>query len=432
MQTLRDCYANINKKSNEDFCLTNSSSNISLPKCSNSKLLSKSTEQLFQCNDMSSTFLNTSQINNVENSDNIRNKICSDNKKVLDKSNSYFELLDNIMSKQNIISPSNNYVNSPVSTKEVDYTTCLSNEHTHTSFRPYSSQTETVQLPITAQITTSDEKDGEQNKSAFEQVIDDPWMDYNDWQPVNISPQYVSPVLLEKNSRVLVNDFEVLSTPQKIVSHINMDLQTSPPTISSNADIVIHQLKNAVTPNKYGSRISTPKSLRRVQSESVIGTNGQITPLPNYSAMKTPDLRKEFDRYGLKDLGRRKGKLILRHIYDVTHPKYDSEEANCVGDSEQYYDSSDSSEPGIPYYEAGDCDELETFSQTNLSNKISVDMGFKDLLRVNEDLHKKILCYEPIWIEELKDNLKQYNVNISMQKLMTFLMINVCHFVQSH
>lgn len=48
-------------------------------------------------------------------------------------------------------------------------------------------------------------------------------------------------------------------------------------------------------------------------------------------------------------------------------------------------------------------------------------MGFKDLLRVNEELHKKILCYEPIWIEELKEDLKQYNVNISMQKLMTFL-----------
>jgi len=277
-----DDYGNINKKTNEDFCSKNSSSNTILPECSNLKLLSKSNEQLFQCNDISSTFLNTTQ-----NSD----KICSDNKNVLDKSSSYFELLDNIMSKQNIISPSHNYVNSPVKIKDVDYTNCLSSNKSHTSFKPYSSHTETVQLPITAQITTSDEKDDEQNKSALEQVIDDPWMEYNDWQPVNISPQYVSPVLLEKNSRALVNDSEVLSTPKKCVSHINMNLQTSPPTISSNGDIVIHQMKNAVTPNKYGSRISTPKSLRRVQSESVIGTNGQITPLPNYSAMKTPDLR---------------------------------------------------------------------------------------------------------------------------------------------
>lgn len=50
-----------------------------------------------------------------------------------------------------------------------------------------------------------------------------------------------------------------------------------------------------------------------------------------------------------------------------------------------------------------------------------METGFKQLLRTNEDLHKKILCYEPIWIEELKEDLKQHNVNISMQKLMTFL-----------
>lgn len=50
-----------------------------------------------------------------------------------------------------------------------------------------------------------------------------------------------------------------------------------------------------------------------------------------------------------------------------------------------------------------------------------MEIGFKQLLDVNEDLHKKILCYEPIWIEELKEHLKQHNVNISMQKLMKFL-----------
>lgn len=52
---------------------------------------------------------------------------------------------------------------------------------------------------------------------------------------------------------------------------------------------------------------------------------------------------------------------------------------------------------------------------------VSVEAGFKQLLRTNEDLHKKILCYEPVWIEELKEDLKQHNVSISIQKLMTFL-----------
>lgn len=50
-----------------------------------------------------------------------------------------------------------------------------------------------------------------------------------------------------------------------------------------------------------------------------------------------------------------------------------------------------------------------------------MEIGFKQLLRVNENLHKKILCYEPIWIEDLKEELKQFNVNIGLQKLMTFL-----------
>ncbi|XP_025205811.1 structure-specific endonuclease subunit SLX4-like [Melanaphis sacchari] len=416
-----DYHPNINTKTNEDFCSSNFSSYTTLPKCSDSKLLP--TEKLFQYNVMSSTFLNTAsctQINNIENNDNIIKNEYSNEKIVLNKPSSDLEPLENIVSKKNVIS-SNNHVNSLVK-EVVDLSTISSSsQYTHTSFTPYSSQVETVKLPIIPEITTSNEKDYGNNESVFEQIIDDPWMDYNDWEPVNISPLNVSPVLLEKNSMVLVNDSEVLTPPKKMMSHINMDLKTSPLNISSNIDAVNHQMTNSVTPNKYGSRINTPKSLRRVQSESIIGTNEQITPLPNYSTMKTPDLRKEFDRYGLKDLGRRKGKLILRHIYDLTHSIHSSKEANSIGESEQFSDSSDSSEPEISYYETGAYDELETFSQTNLSNKTSVDMGFKDLLRVNEELHKKILCYEPIWIEELKEDLKQYNVNISMQKLMTFL-----------
>lgn len=52
---------------------------------------------------------------------------------------------------------------------------------------------------------------------------------------------------------------------------------------------------------------------------------------------------------------------------------------------------------------------------------VPIEMGFIQLLKANKDLHSKILCYQPIWIEELKENLKKYNVSISMQKLMTFL-----------
>lgn len=275
-----------NPKINKELWSTNFSNNVTLPKCSNSKLLSN--EKLLQYNDTSSTFLNTTsctEINNIEKNDNTVNTVKSliyfNEKNVLDNPNKDFEPLENIISKKNVILPS---------TKDfVDLSTiCPSNKYPHTSFKSYSSQVETAQLPITSERITSNEKDDGNNELVFEQIIDDPWMDYNDWLPVNISPRNVSPVLSEKNSMIVVNYSKVLTPPNKM---INMDLQTSPPTISNNIDIVNHQMKNAVTPNKYGSRISTPKNLRRVQSESVIRTNEQITPLPNYSMMKTPDLR---------------------------------------------------------------------------------------------------------------------------------------------
>lgn len=62
---------------------------------------------------------------------------------------------------------------------------------------------------------------------------------------------------------------------------------------------------------------------------------------------------------------------------------------------------------------------------------VSVEMGFKNMLQVNRDLHKQILCYKPICIEELKKDLKIYNVNISIQNLMTFLDDKVTYKMQS-
>ncbi|CAH1726520.1 unnamed protein product [Aphis gossypii] len=182
-----------NPKINKELCSTNFSNNVTLPECSNSKLLSN--EKLFKYNDTSSKFLNTTsctEINNIENNDNtVKSLIYFNEKNVLEKPNSDFESLENIISKKNVMLPSNKDF--------VDLSTiCPSNEYPHTSFKSYSSQIETAQLPITSEKITSNEKDDENNESSFEQIINDPWMDYNDWLPVNISPRNISPVLSEK------------------------------------------------------------------------------------------------------------------------------------------------------------------------------------------------------------------------------------------
>ena len=44
------------------------------------------------------------------------------------------------------------------------------------------------------------------------------------------------------------------------------------------------------------------------------------TPLPDYTAMLSPQLREELTRFGLKAVPRRKATLLLNHIYEKTHP----------------------------------------------------------------------------------------------------------------
>lgn len=229
---------------------------------------------LFECNHSKPS------INNVTNNEN----------KLSYKSISDLTLLEN-NTKTKL--PSNKNDDSLTNTnKVVDLTSCPSIKHIkeQNTFKPISIQVEPLQLSEinnTSKITIPNENIYEQNKSSdFEQKIDDPWIDYNDWLPFTMNSHNVSPILLESEPTVFVDTSEVM-TPKKDVCNVNL-VQT--PTFTNNSYKINSQKKNAVTPNKYGSRLNTPKSLRRVQSESIIGSK-EVTPLPDYSIMKTPDLR---------------------------------------------------------------------------------------------------------------------------------------------
>lgn len=193
-----------------------------------------------------------------------KSSILSNEMDVLNKSNSSLKLLSNALINKSSVLPSKNHNYSFINTKEViDLTSSPTSEYrNHMLIEPVSNQMELVQ-PSEINISNDNEMKNEPN---FEQIIDDPWMDYNDWEPIDINYHNSS----------FVDQKLTLSTTIVTSNHSNQ--------INSNK-------KNIMTPNKYGSRISTPKSFRRIQSESFIGSKEQVTPLPDYSAMKTPDLR---------------------------------------------------------------------------------------------------------------------------------------------
>lgn len=223
--------------------------------------------------------------NLLKSEDNLKSFQYSNN----DNPNSDSKQLENTLIKTSMLSQSNN-CDSHVNTKD---NFDLSNKPTKESIliKSVSIHNEPINEIDginSSKITILNENDHKQNISLYEQIINDPWMDY--WQPATFSPQYISPVLSENNSIISVDKLEVQTPNKKVEFPINLVSPTSA-NISNCTNKINSQNKNALTPNKFGNKVNTPKSLRRVQSESIIGSKEQVTPLPDYSTMKTPDLR---------------------------------------------------------------------------------------------------------------------------------------------
>lgn len=240
-------------------------------------------EQSFQLNNISSEFLdiaNCSQINDADINGQNSNRTLTDKKNDLNIFCSTFKPLENTKENKTLIKLSINNSDLPKTSMEIA-DSCLSDDYINkdASIHPINIQDEQQQIwPY--------ENDHKKDDLIFEQIIDDPWMNY--LQPIKCSPNnFLS------NSLVSSNESEVLTNKKTNNHHTSLDLKKPPSPLptNSNGSKINYQKKNAVTPNKYGSRINTPKSLRRIRSESIIGSKEQVTPLPDYSSMKTPDFR---------------------------------------------------------------------------------------------------------------------------------------------
>lgn len=290
-----------NIKTNKYINSDKSSNEQSLLQIKDFKLLCKPLKQSFQQNNVSSTFLckkSRVEINKINNNDN--SNIFTNENNLLDKHNSDSESIENTILKTGLILPSNSFGDS-LNTKDiVDINSCLPTENIEGALiKPINTHVESIQVSDmnnTSKITIPDENNYDQlDKSGVEQLIDDPWIDYDDYNDLQsnnydfnlINPQHISPISSKNNFEYFENETKE-KTPTKILSHSNLDLQT-PSSISNYSKNTNSQKKNSATPNKYGCIVNTPKSLRKTRSESVIVS--KVTPLPDYSAMKTPDLR---------------------------------------------------------------------------------------------------------------------------------------------
>ncbi|NWV25033.1 SLX4 endonuclease, partial [Origma solitaria] len=204
--------------------------------------------------------------------------------------------------------------------------------------------------------------------------------------------------------------------------------------------------------------------------------NTPVTPMPAYSIMETPQLKKELSRFGVRALPKRQMVLKLKEIFQYTHRVGDSDfedeipysqplpqkspakrprqlkaggaagrnqqERPCVSlaaDGEEIPASQESAGSSVDgsdiSFGSQSCfvngfetcafaseEEEEEFPASQAASREQEKLeAIKCYIRSNTALYNRILFYEPIELADLHAELKQNGIKISKAKLLDFL-----------
>jgi len=267
---------------------------------------------------------------------------------------------------------------------------------------------------------------------------------------------------LESNSQdlgydeeeIIQDDFPAPEIPDDIEYHYDpYEPEDEPPPFIEDA---MGNDEN-IPPANLSENLS-PKTPVREQSKTPVQSRYRtpvaVTPLPDYSAMLTPELRQELKRFGLKAVPRRKACLLLNHIYDQTHPlvpctplprkiikssidiaakkntdvpaKTSHNVADNKDDDDNHSDDDDlTSSQHMPeesiLFEGDDNDDDETEDQLTQNSSATLHEQLTQFVRRRKSLYQSILLYEPLWIGQLLKDIKESGIKCKMPQLQDWL-----------
>ncbi|NXD62411.1 SLX4 endonuclease, partial [Eolophus roseicapillus] len=201
-----------------------------------------------------------------------------------------------------------------------------------------------------------------------------------------------------------------------------------------------------------------------------------VTPMPAYSMMETPQLKKELSRFGVRALPKRQMVLKLKEIFQYTHQDVDSDfedeipfsqpplqkspakrsrqpQANRAGGGKRAKRWSLAADGEEPMFSASQESTVSSLDGSDISfgSQSSFMNGFEACasqseeeeeefpasqaaareeekmeavrcyIRSNTALYNKVLFYEPVELADLHTELKQNGIRISRAKLLDFL-----------
>ncbi|XP_029326617.1 structure-specific endonuclease subunit SLX4 isoform X3 [Mus caroli] len=226
------------------------------------------------------------------------------------------------------------------------------------------------------------------------------------------------------------------------------------------------------TRTRKPDRPETPKGANQKKN---LPPKVPITPMPRYSIMETPVLKKELDRFGVRALPKRQMVLKLKEIFQYTHQTLESDsedeiqssqipaEVPCSqasttetcnpssrlpagepshpdgdaqlpasqesmatsvdGSDNSFSSKSSSAEFGAAFECSGEDEDEEvgvTASQAAIQ-AADTEEAVRRYIRSKPALHRQVLRYQPVELAELQAELKQNGIPVAMGKLLDIL-----------
>ncbi|RXG68355.1 Structure-specific endonuclease subunit SLX4 [Armadillidium vulgare] len=178
--------------------------------------------------------------------------------------------------------------------------------------------------------------------------------------------------------------------------------------------------RTLVTPNKGGAELLDSKF--------------NITPMPDYKSMLSPDLKIQKKRKAFEDsfessqkslpppspipdkrTGKTKGNNALRGKKTNAKKSSDVDLNSSLSSNTSADTSFECLEETFLPCSQDEADDISATQEVSFENRI------KTFIRSDEELYSQILKYDPIWANELLRNLKLNGIKCSMAKLISFL-----------
>ncbi|CAG2195947.1 BTBD12 [Mytilus edulis] len=187
--------------------------------------------------------------------------------------------------------------------------------------------------------------------------------------------------------------------------------------------------ENTSTSTSIQRSFKTPvMSKERQRTKQTWKEPSPFTPMPNYDAMATPHIKKKVQNYGVKPVGKKRMIKLLKDIYHKTHQyetdsEFEDEMIMMMMTRDELEDSLNDSQESqnsdLVEESIMVCTEEET--QPLEPGEKSLNDKLMEFIRKQPDIQVRILMYEPLELDVLKQKITEAEIKCSMEKLKEFL-----------